>query len=154
MQRSRGRHSSCRADCPRKLCTCIRFTRKRYCLNSFATCCTVYRVYTTHLFTHRQNSKQKLWRLWCDSGWIWTNRKWCVLNNCTWKKYSYCVNLYFSASRSDVKMKLEMTGFNLNECANIYRTLGYFLTNGKQLCAGGEDGKDSCNGDSGELTEF
>lgn len=55
-----------------------------------------------------------------------------------------------SASRSDVKQKLDVFGFNLNECKNIYRTTGTTLSDDKQLCAGGEEGKDSCNGDSGD----
>lgn len=52
------------------------------------------------------------------------------------------------ASRSDIKLKLEVNGFNLNRCGQVYRAAGITL-NPKQLCAGGEEGKDSCNGDSG-----
>lgn len=48
-------------------------------------------------------------------------------------------------SQSNVKLKLEMNGFNLIRCEDIYHTLSR-----NQLCAGGEQGKDSCNGDSGE----
>lgn len=40
-----------------------------------------------------------------------------------------------------------MNGFNLIRCEDIYHTLSR-----NQLCAGGEQGKDSCNGDSGEWT--
>lgn len=60
----------------------------------------------------------------------------------------------FSASRSAVKLKLELNGFNFNQCAGIYRPFGINLTNGTQLCAGGEEGKDSCSGDSGDLIAF
>lgn len=46
-------------------------------------------------------------------------------------------------------MKLAVNGFNLTECADVYRNVGAHLTRGKQLCAGGEEDKDSCEGDSG-----
>lgn len=63
--------------------------------------------------------------------------------------------VYFSASRSEVKLKVEVNGFNLQECAKIFsREIGIKLTNDKQLCAGGEDNKDSCEGDSGNLNCF
>lgn len=56
---------------------------------------------------------------------------------------------YFTASRSEVKLKLEVNGFNLNQCSNVYRRASITLgTN--VLCAGGEEGKDSCSGDSGK----
>lgn len=56
----------------------------------------------------------------------------------------------FAASRSDVKLKLEVNGINLDRCDDIYqRYLGVKLTS-KQLCAGGEEGRDSCSGDSGK----
>lgn len=32
--------------------------------------------------------------------------------------------------------------------------MGVTLTNGSQLCAGGEEGKDSCAGDSGDSIDF
>lgn len=54
-----------------------------------------------------------------------------------------------SGRQSDVKMKLEMNGFNLNQCDDIYRRIQLTLSK-NQLCAGGEAGKDSCNGDSGK----
>ncbi|XP_055323307.1 serine protease easter-like isoform X2 [Sitodiplosis mosellana] len=46
---------------------------------------------------------------------------------------------------SDVKMKVEINGFNWNRCNDKY---GRRLI-AAQLCAGGEEGKDSCSGDSG-----
>lgn len=53
-----------------------------------------------------------------------------------------------NASKSDVKLQLELNGVNLNTCNNVYRSLRITLTP-KQLCAGGIEGRDSCNGDSG-----
>lgn len=61
-------------------------------------------------------------------------------------------DIYSSATRSEYKQKLGINEFNQNECANIfYRNFGVNLTNGQHLCAGGEEGKDACSGDSGEL---
>lgn len=53
-----------------------------------------------------------------------------------------------AASRSDVKLKLEVNGFNLNRCNNVYKVVSLSLTT-KHLCAGGEEDRDSCSGDSG-----
>lgn len=47
-----------------------------------------------------------------------------------------------------MKKKLEVNGYNLNQCDEIYRRLNIRLDS-TQLCAGGERGRDSCNGDSG-----
>lgn len=47
-------------------------------------------------------------------------------------------------------MKLDVQGVNLNSCRNIYKTEGYMLMD-THLCAGGEEGHDSCSGDSGKL---
>lgn len=55
----------------------------------------------------------------------------------------------FSASRSDIKLKLEVNGYNLDECSEVYRNHKIRL-NSKHLCAGGEEGRDSCSGDSGK----
>lgn len=48
---------------------------------------------------------------------------------------------------SDVKLKVEVPIVALNECKDKFRS----ITNidNSQICAGGEKGKDSCNGDSG-----
>lgn len=50
-------------------------------------------------------------------------------------------------------MKLQVSGFNLDECENVYRLMKARL-NGKQICAGGEENKDSCEGDSGDSIDF
>lgn len=45
---------------------------------------------------------------------------------------------------------MEINGVNLDRCDEIYqRYLGLKLGR-TQLCAGGEEGKDSCSGDSGK----
>lgn len=41
-----------------------------------------------------------------------------------------------------------MNGFSFNSCNSKYRTININILS-SQLCAGGEEGKDSCNGDSG-----
>lgn len=41
-----------------------------------------------------------------------------------------------SATRSDVKLKLEVDGFNWDQCANVYRRAAVVLGN-NALCAGG-----------------
>lgn len=43
-----------------------------------------------------------------------------------------------------------MRGFNLEQCANIYRNAAINVDS-MQLCAGSEDGRDSCKGDSGNM---
>lgn len=58
-------------------------------------------------------------------------------------------NYFQTASRSDVKLQVEVNGFNWNECVKIYRNAGITLNNKQMLCAGGEAGHDTCNGDSG-----
>lgn len=60
---------------------------------------------------------------------------------------------YFSASRSAVKLKLDVNGFNLERCSNVYRSVSIELSN-TTLCAGGEDSADSCSGDSGDSGEL
>lgn len=57
--------------------------------------------------------------------------------------------LCLAESRSDVKLQLEIDGYNLDRCDEIYqRYLGLKLTS-QQICAGGVEGQDSCSGDSG-----
>lgn len=53
-----------------------------------------------------------------------------------------------SAGHSDVKLKVKVTGTSLSHCAAIYRKQNVHLEN-SQVCAGGEEGFDSCRGDSG-----
>lgn len=60
----------------------------------------------------------------------------------------------FAGSPSEVKLKLEVKGFNLQSCNNIYNQIYRVSLNSRQMCAGGEDGKDSCNGDSGNKQHF
>lgn len=62
--------------------------------------------------------------------------------------------VFFSGTRSQVKLKLDVNGFNMNECTKIYQKMGVTLTNSMQICAGGDGGKDSCNGDSGNSINF
>lgn len=50
-------------------------------------------------------------------------------------------------------MKLEVQGINLKDCNEIYQIDGYNVTE-KHLCAGGDEGRDSCNGDSGNVMIF
>lgn len=59
----------------------------------------------------------------------------------------------FSGAQSQVKLKLRVKGFNLTECAHLYRIDGTNDTyiNDKQICAGDETIGGSCNGDSGDL---
>lgn len=56
---------------------------------------------------------------------------------------------YFPASQSDVKLQVQVNGFNLERCSKIYQKGGINLSQ-KVLCAGGERGQDSCRGDSGQ----
>lgn len=65
---------------------------------------------------------------------------------------SFLFSLFFTASRSDKKLQLQINGVNLDRCDEIYqRHLGLKLSR-NQLCAGGEEGKDSCSGDSGKYS--
>lgn len=52
------------------------------------------------------------------------------------------------ANSSPIKLKLRVPVVADSQCSTRFRTAGVTLSN-KQLCAGGERGKDSCNGDSG-----
>lgn len=49
---------------------------------------------------------------------------------------------------SPIKLKLELPHIRHGTCRNIYRRLGHRIGPG-QLCAGGEDARDACPGDSG-----
>ncbi|XP_063698021.1 CLIP domain-containing serine protease B4-like [Culicoides brevitarsis] len=51
--------------------------------------------------------------------------------------------------KSNKKLKVDLKGFNQRECAQKYRQRYGSEINDSQLCAGGEEGKDSCTGDSG-----
>lgn len=59
----------------------------------------------------------------------------------------------FSGSRSEVKQKVEVSGFNLDECKSVYQLMRARL-DGKRICAGGVENKDSCEGDSGDSIDF
>lgn len=50
----------------------------------------------------------------------------------------------FLASKSNVKLQVEVDGKNLNQCNQVYSQINIQLSQ-KQLCAGGEILKDSCN---------
>lgn len=47
-----------------------------------------------------------------------------------------------------MKLKLAVPIVQNSECGQTFRKAGVNLSD-RQLCAGGESGKDSCNGDSG-----
>lgn len=152
---SHARHSNCWDHCSWKLQFHIQITWKWYCVDSFATSSPSYPLYSPDLFASCWKfAKQDLWRNKLISSWIWTN----------WKLYGFIIrknhrrNVFwiifqFSASRSDVKLKLDVNGFNFDQCSNIYEKSSIKLSN-KQLCAGGEEGKGTCNGDSGDLIDF
>ncbi|XP_063700542.1 CLIP domain-containing serine protease HP8-like [Culicoides brevitarsis] len=53
-----------------------------------------------------------------------------------------------SVSSSDLKLKIDLTGVGLETCNWIWRHKRNPITE-KQICAGGEEGKDTCRGDSG-----
>lgn len=50
---------------------------------------------------------------------------------------------------SNIKMKLDLDRFPLNQCVNVYKKRGVLLKKKNQLCAGGLKNKDTCTGDSG-----
>lgn len=50
-----------------------------------------------------------------------------------------------TASKSDVKLKVELKGAAWEQCSNLYRSHRVILTQ-NQICAGGERDKDSCQG--------
>lgn len=49
---------------------------------------------------------------------------------------------------SRLKMKVELPSVGMEECSDQFSFLNITLRE-TQLCAGGEEGRDSCNGDSG-----
>jgi len=50
---------------------------------------------------------------------------------------------------ADALQKLRVPIFEAEKCKDVYSTRGGTLDVSKQMCAGGENGKDSCVGDSG-----
>lgn len=50
-----------------------------------------------------------------------------------------------AASFSNIKLKVELSGVPLSQCNQVYRSQNVVLSQ-KQLCAGGQPGKDSCRG--------
>lgn len=57
--------------------------------------------------------------------------------------------IYFSAPRSDVKIQFGVNVANFEQCSSVYQSMGIHLSN-NTLCAGGDEGRDSCSGDSGD----
>lgn len=56
------------------------------------------------------------------------------------------INLkYPTGSNSNIKLEVEVDGVPLDQCNAVYRNQNVQLSR-KQLCAGGEKGKDSCRG--------
>lgn len=53
-----------------------------------------------------------------------------------------------TASASSLKLKASVAGVKLNDCQKVYSSQGIVL-DGTQMCAGGDEGIDSCSGDSG-----
>ncbi|KAL3286005.1 hypothetical protein HHI36_000519 [Cryptolaemus montrouzieri] len=53
-----------------------------------------------------------------------------------------------NGTSSSIKLKVVVPVKENSDCQNIYRYASKDITE-KQICAGGEEGKDSCNGDSG-----
>lgn len=51
-------------------------------------------------------------------------------------------------AKSDIKLKVEVDGFNFDKCKELYEVTNLNLIP-TQLCAGGKKGEDSCSGDSG-----
>lgn len=51
---------------------------------------------------------------------------------------------------NDVKIKLDLPGFNWEQCNRVYQREFQGSLGPNELCAGGEKNKDSCGGDSGK----
>jgi hypothetical protein len=64
--------------------------------------------------------------------------------------YNICIPTLFvyTVAMSNVKMQVWLPVVSNEDCGRIYREKSISIGNG-QLCAGGIEGKDSCNGDSG-----
>ena len=62
----------------------------------------------------------------------------------------------FGRDPADILQKLKINVTDFEECSETYGKRGAKLTNLKQMCAGGEEGFDSCVGDSGSalMKEF
>lgn len=56
--------------------------------------------------------------------------------------------LYVQGEPSDVKLKVILGITEPSNCSTVYKPAGIILSD-RQLCAGGEKGKDTCTGDSG-----
>lgn len=56
----------------------------------------------------------------------------------------------FAGTSSNVKLQLQVDGFNWDQCSSVYQSSADVTLIREQLCAGGEARKDSCNGDSGK----
>ena len=61
---------------------------------------------------------------------------------------AYLTLAVVSGSESDVKLKVNVSVTGFDQCFSVYRA-NLNIDYDKQICAGGETGKDSCNGDSG-----
>lgn len=90
--------------------------------------------------------------------WYILKLKWYnILENlCYILKLQWCNNILtvvkksvscFSGSESNIKLKVRLPVVNRGECARKYNRVREIID--KQLCAGGNEGEDSCRGDSG-----
>lgn len=68
--------------------------------------------------------------------------------NINYDDYSFIVAGWGKTERSsssNIKLKVELNGVPLEQCNRVYRAQNVVLSQ-KQLCAGGQLGKDSCRG--------
>lgn len=61
---------------------------------------------------------------------------------------SFLVEKYFPNIRSPIKLKIKIPFVPTDTCRRFFQRHGIIIGPG-QICAGGEDAKDSCAGDSG-----
>lgn len=54
-----------------------------------------------------------------------------------------------NGKKSNVKLKVDVPVVSFNKCYEKFRQRGAILNITQHLCAGGEEGKDACKGDSG-----